>query len=304
MAAASAEEDLLLALHRQPLYVPLKLQSDDPNSEIRALRLFTGKLDLYCPACKKESTFSVLRSTEAEKAARETQVEAAVSPGSRGSLRSRRFIWGGQFWLGMVCARDAAHNIEYHVASLPLGDDKPEALQKYGQLPSMADIAMGDFARYSVVLDAAHIREYRQAAITGAHGYAVAACVYLRRVFDGVLASTRDDVMAVRGMAEWQEYSEADTLGRIRLLGDALPSFLTEVPEVFRLLSHGLHELTEEEAAQELPMLDNAIQIILRQRVEAKERQQLSEETAKFIRQATNRHFNKDKESGDGRPRN
>ena len=297
--ATQPADKLLLAIHAQPLYVPLTLLSEDPEAEMRALRIFNGKMDLFCPGCKKESTFTALPSAEADKQARDSRL-AAFDPGRGSGGSSPRYHWGGKFWLGMMCARDARHMIEYHMISRVVENDeqKRQTLTKYGQLPSMADFAIGDFSKFEAVLDKVHMREYRQAAVTGAHGYAVAACVYLRRVFDAVLDSTRADVMTAQGMEEWQEYTDADTLGRIRLLGEALPKFLTEVPEVFKLLSHGLHELTEDEAAEELPMLDQAIQIILRERMETKQRQQLSDDTAKFIRQATNRHFNKVGEGG------
>ena len=59
---------------------------------------------------------------------------------------------------------------------------------------------------------------------------------------------------------------------RIRVLKSHLPRFLLENPQIYGLLSKGIHELTEEECAEGYLALESAIGLILDEEVEQQER--------------------------------
>ena len=62
--------DLLLKLVGMPLYDKVALVGDDPNKQIKALRLYSGKYDAYCPGCGKVTTWATVVAPELEQLAK------------------------------------------------------------------------------------------------------------------------------------------------------------------------------------------------------------------------------------------
>ncbi len=93
----------------------------------------------------------------------------------------------------------------------------------------------------------------------------------------------RDAEMKAKGVTEWKEYQEAkNVVQRMKLLGDRLPEFLVENPMLYKVLSHGIHSLSEDECAALYPNLRAAIQLLFEDRLEkyrkAKHREKLAKE--------------------------
>ena len=159
-----------------------------------------------------------------------------------------------------------------------------------GQYPSLTDFQLGDLTEFEDGMSKQQRREFVRATNSAAHGFNVAACVYFRRVFESVLMEARDEYMAHHGLTEWQEFKEARTDERIRLLLEHLPRFMSEHPQLYAVLSLGVHELTEEQCAAELPMLRKAIELIMRDRVTGARQKREREEVSKLVAQAVGRH--------------
>ncbi|MGH8586431.1 MAG: hypothetical protein ACREWE_09700 [Gammaproteobacteria bacterium] len=63
-----------------------------------------------------------------------------------------------------------------------------------------------------------------------------------RRVFENVLIEARDQHMTENGMHAWPEFERASIDQRIKL---------SEHPHLYRILSLGVHQLTEEQCAHD-----------------------------------------------------
>lgn len=294
--------DLLLRLVDMPLYDTVELVGEIPNKQIQALRLHRGKFDAYCPGCAKHTTWTAVVSSELEQRAR---LENAASPLSSSSRSSGPTVhnWQGEFKLHIFCARDGRHHGDFYFDTLgpspfdyvkfKIGEGKdlgPTLLVKVGQYPSLTDFQLGDLTEFEDGMSKQQRREFVRATNSAAHGFNVAACVYFRRVFESVLVEARDEYMAQHGLAEWQEFKDARTDERIGLLRDNLPKFMSEHPQLYRVLSLGIHELTEEQCAAELPMLRKAIELIMRDRVTAARQKREREEVSKLVAQAVDKH--------------
>lgn len=81
------------------------------------------------------------------------------------------------------------------------------------------------------------------------------------------------------------------------MLRGHLPEFMAEHPELYSILSKGVHELTEEECARELPMLRQAIELIMEDRVTEQRRRKQREAASKLVAQRHN-----DLRNGSGKP--
>ncbi len=276
--------DLLLKLVGMPLYDRVTLAGDDPNKQIRALRLYRGKHDGYCPGCGKHTTWSTVVGHELEQQAKMEDVSSPIASGGF-SGRKMAHNWQGKFKLQMVCARNAQHYGDFYFDTID-----PDTVVKVGQFPSLTDFQLGDLSEFEEGMSTRQRQEFVRATNSAAHGFNVAACVYYRRVFESVLLEARDEYMAQHGLTVWKEFMESRTDERVRLLRDHLPKFMSDHPQLYGVLSLGVHELTEEECAGELPILRKAIELIMRDRVTAARQKREREEVSKLVAQAVNRH--------------
>lgn len=294
--------NLLLRLVNMPLYDTVELVGDNPNSQIKALRLQRGKFDAYCPGCGKHTTWTAVVTPELEQRAKQ---ESAASPLSSSNRFSGPTVhnWQGEFKLHIFCARDSRHHGDFYFNTLgPSAFDyiqfktgegielDPTLLVKVGQYPSLTDFQLGDLTEFEDGMSKQQRREFVRATNSAAHGFNVAACVYFRRVFESVLMEARDEYMAQHGLTKWQEFKDARTDERIRMLREHLPRFMSEHPQLYGVLSLGVHELTEEQCAAELPMLRKAIELIMRDRVTGARQKREREEVSKLVAQAVGRH--------------
>jgi hypothetical protein len=95
--------------------------------------------------------------------------------------------------------------------------------------------------------------------------------VYLRRIFESLVEEAH---VAAKGDAGWDEeaygrYRMSEKVGTLRA---HLPPFLVEHPAMYSLLSKGIHELSEQECLKHFSTLRIGIELILDQRIEARER--------------------------------
>ena len=289
--------ELFVRLINLPLYLKFPLVGDNQEAQIKDLRMHNGKFDMYCPSCKKNTTWvpTLLQ-------------EALAAPGHAEAVAAR---YGGvmlnslkQFKLRIVCSRIDAHIADFYFEVI--GSNLREAIKaskgqkleptnllKVGQFPSLSDFQVGDLDEFKEGMNDQQRKEFVQAIHTSAHGFSVAACVYYRRLFENVLVEARNQHIAENNMKAWPEFDKAKIDQRIKLLKAKLPQFLSEHPHLYRILSLGVHQLTEEQCAQELPTLRQAIELIFRDRVNVIREKKQREEISRLLAQSVDR--NKDR---------
>lgn len=302
--------ELLDRLFHMPLYerVDLSGSEDDANSVIRAMRLNVFKFDAYCPACSRSTTWVAVVDKELERRSmieRATPVEGA--PSGRPAPMYRPSSYLEDFTIRLICSRDQLHQAKLYFSfegpspmeslSEQLGAATavrvtPWVVIKVGQWPSLTDFQRGDLSEFEDGMTKQQRNEFVRAINCTAHGFNVAACVYYRRVFESVLLGARDQYMLQNGMNDWPEFNNGRMDEKIRLLRDHLPKFMSEHPQLYAVLSIGVHELTEEKCAAELPMLRKAIELIVRDRMTAASAKKERDDLSKLVAQSVDRHKN------------
>lgn len=186
---------------------------------------------------------------------------AVAAPIPRHLLSQRRFS------KQLFCTR-AGHLIEYHFAC------EDGHLIKVGQYPSTADIEKGDTDRYEAVLGREKLKELNRAIGLASHGVGIGAHVYLRRIFEGLV----EDAHRVAQLTPegWDEpkYQQGRMSERIKMLKGFLPEFLSENPQLYAILSQGIHELTEQECLANFEALKLCIEVILDEKLRQREQEQ------------------------------
>lgn len=155
-------------------------------------------------------------------------------------------------------------------------------MQKIGQYPSLADLAIPDLQKYRSLLGEESYRELSRAVGLASHGVGIGAFVYLRRIFEALIGKAH----AVACHTEsWNEdtYKTARIDEKIGFLRDHLPRFLVENRVLYGILSKGIHSLTEDECLNVFPVVKLGIELILDEELERVRRDQKIEAAKKGI---------------------
>lgn len=226
-----------------PLYEPFQYD-DEKSNAFYVLEQFKGTLDFHCPECGKHSVFT----------AREN------------NYTTKSHYTNYSFSLLFHCSRNKSHQ------ALFIFRAHKGILQKIGQIPSLADLALPDLGKYRPVLGDERFKELTRAIGLTTHGVGVGAFVYLRRIFESLIEAARVEESKATG---WDEdaYNQARMDERIHLLKNHLPEFLVENRGLYGILSVGVHTLSEGDCLAAFPAVRLAIELILDDLLEAQERQ-------------------------------
>jgi hypothetical protein len=226
---------------KTPLYSAFTIDHE------RAMRLLRRghRVDGYCPSCGKESTF-IYRPT--------SQDMLGASEGLPNFIGS----------VILNCARIETHFVRFHI-SLVAG-----LLQKDGQFPSFATIALDQSKQYASLLGKEYSSEFHKAIGLAAHGVGIGSYVYMRRIFERLIQDRFDEFKGVQGWSD-EDFRQMKMAERIQHLKGHLPDFLVRNTRLYSIMSRGIHELDEETCLAFFSVLKGAIIIILEEDKKKKE---------------------------------
>lgn len=273
-------EDWLLNL---PLYTPIEVGPDIEDA-IEAIQLFEETMDDYCPACQQNATFMAVTSVGAEKARQEEQrlvnVNRLAMVTGVAKQNARRVWVLPEFSKAIVCTR-AGHFVHFHFVS------QGESIIKIGQYPSLADMATGDTSQFEKALGKTRLHELNKAIGLAAHGVGIGSYVYLRRVFESLIEDSHQQALK---KSEWDEelYQKGRMKEKVAMLKEHLPAFIVQHPELYSILSLGVHELTEEECKKNFEALKSGILVIAEEKLHEIQRARRYKEASQAIVAASN----------------
>ena len=135
-------------------------------------------------------------------------------------------------------------------------------LKKIGQYPSVADLSIPSLKKYEKVLDDNLISELKRGIGLHAHGIGAGSYLYLRRVFEQLVLDA--ETTAVTDDPSLKEKLTSSRMSeKLKLLKDYLPPFLASNDIVYKVLSKGVHELSEQECNEYFDVLLKSILLIL-----------------------------------------
>jgi hypothetical protein len=242
-------------------------------------QLLGQPVDGYCPYCHKPSTFTSPASDAAARARLANALRGGTEVGN-GNFSRAQHILCQQDKLTITCARSESHSVQF-VFRL----DENMQLQKIGQFPSLADIAIDESKTYRTVLTPEDSSEFHKAIGLAAHGVGIGSVVYLRRIFERLIIRRFEEFKTVEG---WADDDFPNRMAdRVDFLRAHLPPFLVENSRIYSILSLGLHELDEEQCLRFFPILKASIIWILDEDKKKKEELQLRNSLKKAIAEFT-----------------
>lgn len=265
-----ASEDIIDLFLRKPLYGIIKGEQEYINEVEEILEGNTGlDFDNYCEVCGQVTPWT-LKKYAPRHSGGGTSFPARYVQASLPHIRV----------VNTVCLRrQHFHTYILHLAG--------STVQKIGQRPSMADIALGELKAIPGI-EKQDRRELGRALGLFAHDTPLGAFVYLRRVFERMIARAHDR-FAERHGKRLQDWVDLKMGQRISALAEELPAVVRSNSAVWGLLSKGIHELSDEDAAMLFPLVKAVIFEMLGEEERHRQAAIQSEATRKALADATAR---------------
>jgi len=232
-----------------PLYKSIVI-SDEENEKAESLfnfLIFNSLIDGYNPELNENTSFKV----EFSQFKTYRSLEDFVGKNER----------------RLKCVR-TGYTITVYFLLEKFEDDVNEEItykfQKIGQYPTIADLEIGKYKKYSKILSKEYLRELNKAIGLSANGVGIGSFVYLRRIFENLLESYHQKAKINENWNEG-EYSKARVAEKIDLLKRYLPEAIVKYKNVYSIISKGIHELEEQECLNYFPIVKDAIIAILEQ---------------------------------------
>lgn len=253
------------------------------------------KLDCYCPICKKQRVFNGIRITDYWED--EDRDDIFGRPLADIIKRHQNLViqnvdFGKNIpweWMNeeikesarlmtfkFLCSMNERHHLDFVV----LADETH--ISKIGQFPSVADLNKSELDKYKKILPKEDAKELRRAEGLFAQGIGVGSYVYLRRVIERLIDREQEKAVTA-GVIDRSSIENERVSGKIRLLKNSLPRVLTESPQIYGILSKGIHELSEDECMQYYPVLWSGILLILDQEATRRLKEQQETDFRKSI---------------------
>jgi hypothetical protein len=220
-----------------PLYELIK------SSEIED-DLFTGQVDAYSSINGIETTYDIKRET--------------MDQYSTGFEYER---------VTLKCRRKDNDILKFFIVE---GED---FVMKIGQWPSLADIQFAELGKkYDKFLSRGELQDYKKAIGLAAHGVGAGSFVYLRRIFEKLIADALVEHKAELILEE-QDFLAMRMADKVDTLRLFLPPQMVAMKKIYSILSQGVHELSEQECLEYFGVLKLSIELILDQKIELEAKQ-------------------------------
>ena len=184
--------------------------------------------------------------------------------------------------IGVKTIRIVCKRYGDEMAILVFHNPKESVLMKVGQYPSVADIHIGKVRQYNKMLEKSFAKEFTRAIGLAANGVGIGSFVYLRRIFERLIMDAAYEA-ETKGSIDRDSFNGKRMDEKIETLRNYLPSFVVDHKSVYRILSKGIHELSEEECLEYFDIMRNSIELILDQRKEIQEKQRKQQEIEKQL---------------------
>lgn len=238
-------------------------------------------IDCYCVSCATLSTFKYFESEVHE----QTTITRMAFVGyySENDSNDRKDIFSNylnkNYILCYDCSRNRQHSLLF---DLFVTKDK---IIKIGQYPSVADLAVGEIAKYKSALGKQH-REFAKAIGLHAHGVGIGSFVYVRRIIENLVFDNFNNAKGELKITE-TEFEQLRFDKKIEVLQTYQPSVLVQNKNYYGIVSKGVHELSEEECLKMFPLIKTGIELILDDLLAANERVEKEKLFQKFVADTT-----------------
>lgn len=236
------------------LYRSFALEDADME-RLAELRGGNFQIDCYCLSCERETVHRPSRSTGGG--------SGRVTPPPDWMFND------GLIYTTIDCVRCCAE-----IASVFTIADR--TLLKWGQRPSLADLAGAEMRQFRKILSKTDYDELNKAIGLNSHGIGIGSFVYLRRIFERIVSTYAEKSRESKTLPD--NFNTLRMQEKIAALRDYLPEPVYEYREAYSILSRGIHELSEHDCRTTFPVILAAVRMMLEEEVRLRQRAQEAKE--------------------------
>lgn len=275
----------------EPLYSENEYGKDDFEL-LYNIVFYKGKVDAYCPFCKKDSIFK-------SKPLYPEAKDSSDNPFSKKHLdtfekfkaeKTIRFFKDSEFTLSFNCQRKeySGHVIVFHTKFIT-EDIIKEKFFKVGQYPTLASLKDYKTNNYKKVLPNNKFLELNKAIGLASHGVGIGSFVYFRRIFEHLIFETYEsNIHIVSKDISEVGFRSLKMKKKIETLKPFLPQFLVENKDLYGIMSLGIHELEEKKCLEIHKTIELGIKLILEEKLESYQTEKLKAEYTEQKNSITN----------------
>ena len=260
-------EELLLT----PLYKKIK---DMPKSILASFPIDNKKIELYCNECKKRRIY-----TFATIGMNYYNIEKKLPFSNNTSIGYSRIISDNEYFY-FIAKADCGHNL---IILFKIIDEN--TIMKVGQSPSIYDMNEEiNNKSFLKELGEEYASYYKTACSLNSFNSNIGAMTYLRRIFEKLLLDcfeqNQDELEITKD--DFKRLKMEDKLNKLK---EFLPSIIFDngYNQVYSKVSNGIHNLSEDECGQLFIPLRMAIEEILIEKLELKEKKDRQEKLGKEL---------------------
>lgn len=273
------EIDIKKFYFEDSLYSKTEISEDDFETIFKTI-YFSGKIDAYCPYCKKETVFhgDPIRPKKKNPDFNSYNNEIYSFDDFQKEYGFDYFR-NKDFKLSFKCLREEHFHKVYFFVHV-----NHDSIFKIGQNPSLAEITDSFVTRkYKKLLSTEKLAEFNKAIGLHSHGVGIGAFVYLRRIFESLIFETHDKVKDEIDGWDESKFFGSKMNEKIVLLKDYLPEYLVENKEIYGILSKGIHELDENFSKEVFPIIQTGLEFILDEKLVEFEKAKKKKENSKLL---------------------
>ncbi len=247
-----------------PLYSKWENKSQKKNDElIEDLTNFDERIERYCTECLSRRIFA------SDKAG------SSITGSFLDKNSLNKVLKKNNFLLKCFnCSANSSHKIliGFYI------DDKN--IVKISEYPSRYDSVRDNFNKYNKILKKDKLDELAKASQLESNGYAIAASLYYRRIFENIILRTFLD-SSIPDKIDESEFRKKRMEDKIKYVKSFLPNYFNDNPSIYSILSKAVHELKEEECREYLPIVSTIIFYSLDEAVDKRNKELRKKEFAK-----------------------
>lgn len=229
---------------------------------------YDERAELYCIHCKAKRIFA------ADKAVYD--VNSVINPLSN----SPKITNKSALYKTFRCSGSDEHVRIY--GFIPDG----EMLVKISEYPSKYDSVQGDFNKYEKILSDEKVKELAKAAQLESFGYALAAFLYYRRIYEYIVFTSFKNA-TIENKITNDEFKLKRMDEKIEYLKGYLPDYFKENAQLYSILSKGIHELEEKECREYLPIARAVLYYSLDEALDNRNKRIRKDELSKQVKEIT-----------------
>ncbi len=224
------------------------------------------RFEMFCPECGDKKVFIY------DSGFSDIEVKNIINAlSSTGSLNGSNYLKHDpieifdHWYFCFKCSLNESHKMEYFFTK------RGSKIIKVGQYPSYRDIENPQIKKFRKLLGD-YYPELSTAIRLFSVNVGIGSFVYLRRIIEKLVYDAFKEAESAGKLTEQEfEYRKTKDENQIRngieekikLLKGFLPDMMTDQPQIYGVVSTGIHELSEEECLKYFPVLKDGIVMIL-----------------------------------------